>query len=703
MRKAISRALRSAPARRPAILIVTVFAVALLVRLAHLWAMRRSLFFDTLLGDAQSYDAWGRQIAGGDLVGHDVFYQAPLYAYFLGAIYTVRASVSAVRVCQAIVGALSCVLLARAAEHLFGFTAGIVAGLMLAFYAPAIFFDGLIQKSVLDVFLLSLLLALLTRLMRDATDSAGADRARWRWLSVGIVLGAFGLTRENALLFVPVVLAWIWWGLRASRNRRVAMSTAVVAGVSIVLLPIGVRNAIVGGEFHLTTAQSGPNFFIGNHAQADGTYVPLRAGRGSPEYERSDATDLAQRAAGRPLSPGEVSAYWTKLALDYIRSHPTAWMRLEARKFRLLWNRVEIVDTESQESHEEYSPVLRLLGRVWHFGVLAPLACLGLWITWSDRRSLWLVYAMAAVYTISVLAFYVVARYRLPLVPFLILFAAAAVARARTFLATHARARTIAGAGALVVVAIWCNVPVASADAMRAATYQNLGAALQEAGRLDEAAPAFAHALAIEPDYAPAHSGLGSVLRQQGRFAEAISHLEQAVRLQPDFEDARFNLANALADRGDWPNAIARYQEVVRHRPDAAEAEANLGIALANANRLDEAVEHLRIAATLAPKTARAHYNLGHALLVQGSVRDAIAELARAVQIDPADAAARDELGNAHNSLGIALGSRGRFDEAAEEFQRALEINPGFAQAQANLQAAERARQRTGPRPRTSR
>src|SRR5439155_1201234 len=208
MRKAISRALRSAPARRPAILIVTVFAVALLVRLAHLWAMRTSPFFNTLLGDAQSYDAWGRQIAGGDLVGHDVFYQAPLYAYFLGAIYTVRASVSAVRVCQAIVGALSCVLLARATEHLFGFTAGIVAGL------------------------------------------------------------------------------------------------------SIVLLPIGVRNAIVGGEFHLTTAQSGPNLFIGNHSQADGTYVPLRAGRGSPEYERSDATDLAQRAAGRPLSPGEVSAYW---------------------------------------------------------------------------------------------------------------------------------------------------------------------------------------------------------------------------------------------------------------------------------------------------------------------------------------------------------------------------------------------------------
>src|SRR5437764_1002794 len=112
MRHATSRPHRSAPVRGPAILFVTVFVVALAVRLAHLWAMRRSPFFDTLLGDAHSYDAWGRQIAGGDLIGRDVFYQAPLYAYFLGALYTLGAGVSAVRVCQAIVGASACLLLA---------------------------------------------------------------------------------------------------------------------------------------------------------------------------------------------------------------------------------------------------------------------------------------------------------------------------------------------------------------------------------------------------------------------------------------------------------------------------------------------------------------------------------------------------------------------------------------------------------------
>jgi tetratricopeptide (TPR) repeat protein len=684
--------------------------------------MQHSPFFDTLLGDARSYDAWGHRIASGDVIGHDVFYQAPLYAYFLGAIDTLGGSLLAVRVCQAIVGAAACALLARAGARLFGRGAGLAAGLMLALYAPAIFFDGLIQKSVLDTFLLCLLLSLLAGLMADATSSERAPAfSSWRWFSVGAVVGALALTRENALIFLPVVLAWIWWGLQGSRAAKARPAAMVIIGALVVLLPVGVRNAIVGGEFHLTTAQSGPNFFIGNQPRADGTYVPLRTGRGSPEYEQADAEELASRAVGRHLSAAEVSSYWTGRALGYIRSHPADWMRLEARKFHLLWNDAEILDTESQQSHEDYSPLLFLLARAARFGVLLPLACLGLWISWADRRRLWLLYAMAASYGLSVLVFYVVARYRLPVVPILMLFAGLAVARGRGFLSSLKPAAAIVGLSALAVVTIWCNIPAASADAMRAATYQNLGTALQEAGRLDEAAEAFHHALALEPDYAPAHNSLGSVLRQQGHHDEAITELESALRLQPDFDDARFNLANARADRGDWAGAIAEYEAVLRRRPDAVDVQSNMGIALASANRPGEAIEHFRVASTLAPQDAKAHYNLGHALLMRGDANGAVEHLTRALQLDPGDRTAHDELGSAylaerdfanaerefresvrlapgaaeaHNNLGIALASVGRLDEATREFETALRIDSGFDQARANLRAAQAARQR---------
>ena len=84
----------------------------------------------------------------------------------------------------------------------------------------------------------------------------------------------------------------------------------VIAGTLLGLSPVVVRNYAVGGGLYLTTSQLGPNFYIGNNPTADGTYRPLRFGRGAAEFERLDATEIAERAAGRQLNPNEVSRYW---------------------------------------------------------------------------------------------------------------------------------------------------------------------------------------------------------------------------------------------------------------------------------------------------------------------------------------------------------------------------------------------------------
>src|SRR5258706_7151427 len=143
-----------------------IFAVALIVRVVHIWQIHRAPFFSVLMGDARGYDAWAERIAAGDWIGTEVFYQAPLYPYFLGTIYAVAGrSLMLVRICQALVGSAACVLLALAARRLFSKTAGLVAGVALALYAPAIFFDSLIQKSVLDVFFVCLTIWLMTAIL----------------------------------------------------------------------------------------------------------------------------------------------------------------------------------------------------------------------------------------------------------------------------------------------------------------------------------------------------------------------------------------------------------------------------------------------------------------------------------------------------------------------------------------------------------
>ena len=718
--------------------VVAIGLIALLVRLLHIWQIRAAPFFAALMGDSHGYDEWAQRIAAGDWLGHEVFYQAPLYPYLLGVTYAIAGrSLLVVRIVQALIGSASCVLLALAGARLFSPRVGLAAGVILALYAPAIFFDGLLQKSTLDDFFICLSLWLISRTMnaepaehaekrpslrharlpsRSSPDlvraKAGAPRFR-PFVVLGLAMGGLALTRENAIVLIAVVAVW------AALATSWKAAAVFLAGVALVLTPVAVRNAYVGGGFYVTTSQAGPNFYIGNNPRADGTYQSLRYGRGAPEYERQDATELAEHALGRTLTPAEVSSYWSSRAFDFITSQPIAWLELTMRKVALLVNAAEAVDTESQTSHAEWSLPLRLLGAVGHFGLLVPLACFGIVATWSSRSRLWLLYAMTAAYSASVVAFYVFARYRFPLVPFLMLFAAAGLVALPAIVRTRAVPGGMKAVAAIAVTAVIANWPLLNEAWMQAVTENNLGVALQGERRLDDATTHYRRAIAFRSDYAPAYSNLGTALRAQGRQDEAVHAYEQALRLQPDFAGAHYNLANLMLDAGNPAAAATEFRRALQSEPASAEAHSNLGIALAATGHGDEAILEFRRAIALDPRAAKAHRNLGDALSAAGAQQEAIASLRRAAELEPGDAAIQYDLGGAlleagqleeavthlraalranpsfveaHNNLGIALGSQGKIDDAIAEFQLALKLRPGFPDAQKNLAMAIGAR-----------
>ncbi len=653
-----------------------IFGLALVIRLVHVWQLRSAPFFGLAMGDAQSYHAWGLEIAAGDWLGRETFYQAPLYPYFLGLVYTLFGpDLLAVRLSQIVLGSASCVLLAVAGRRLFSGPAGIVAGLMLAVYAPAIFFDGLVQKTALGLFLLCLLLALLGRLVTEP----GRPRA---WIGPGVVLGALVLTRENALVFAVALLGWLVLSREAGR-RHLARAGALALGLALVLLPAAVRNQVAGGEFLLTTAQFGPNFYIGNNPDADGTYRPLVFGRGDPRYERRDATQIAEREVGAPLTPGQVSRYWTGRALEYIRTQPGDWLRLTGRKAMLALNAAEVADTEDQLSHADWSVPLRLAGYGWHFGLLAPLGVAGLCLTWSRRRQLRPFHLMLAAYAASVVLFAVMGRYRYPLAPLLMLFAAAGgvavwqLVRTRTGW-TRQTARAGAAAAGLLV---FCNWPVLSMGDMRAVTALNLGTELQAEGRLDEAIEQYRQVLALTPDDALAHSNLGTALAAQGRPDEAIGHYRQALAGAPGDADAHSNLGNALLSLDRTDEGIASLRRALDIDPSSAEAHAALGIALHAGGELDDAIVHLRRAIDLGAASAELHNLLGIVLGSRDRLDEAAVQFRQAVDLAP------DHL-DAHVNLGTALQMQGRLDEAVARYREAMRIAPDHPDLQARLDAA---------------
>ncbi len=660
-----------------------IFAVAVAVRLAHLWSIRHAPFSTVLIGDARGYDAWALRIAGGEWIGHDVFYQAPLYPYFLAVMYRAAGhSVMLVRVVQAIVGSCSCVLLALAARRLFSADAGVLAGLGLAVYAPAIFFDGLLQKSVLDVFFVCVALYLIGEVTSRTAAPRGAALRVWPWLALGLVLGCLGLTRENALVFIVAILTWAAWrfGSRAA--------VIVSLGLAMTLLPVAVRNRIVGGGFYLTTSQFGPNLFIGNHAGADGTYQPLRYGRGAPEYEGQDATELAELAQGRPLTPAEVSRYWTDRALAFITAEPWPWTKLMGRKIALLFNTTEMADSEDQATYASWSTVLRVLGPISRFGFLVPLALIGMIVTWPQRSRLVVLYALMVTYAASVTVFYVFARYRYPLVPFLILFAAAgleAIVRLpreayRTAFVPGLRVATVLQVTAVIVAAIAVNWPMESTAAMQAVTESNLGLALDADHRVDEAITHFRRAIAIDPDYAATYDNLATALREERRIDEAIAACEVALTRQPRMVAARYTLANLYLDKGQAALAIDQFRRGITDDPTSADADVhnNLGIALASMGRVDEASNEFQQALKQQTDMSGAHYNLARVLLQQGRAADAVEHFQRALAGGSASA-------DVHDGLALALASAGRADDAVREFQRAIELAPTSAKIRRNF------------------
>ena len=740
----------------PALLI---FLVALAVRLIHVWQLRSTPFFDVLLGDANGYDKWAVRLASGDWIGSDVFYQAPLYPYFLGVVYAIFGrDLLVVRIIQAVIGSASCVLLGLACTRLFSRPVGLIAGLALALWAPAIFFDSLLQKAVLDMFCICVLLWLVSKhsglrgrgyfqlkaqqrkqlrkmpyrselavdaatapleamaTVTNSTDSLAEEKipGPFSTAALGAAGAAFSLSRENGLLIVATVAIWLWF----SERRRILY---FAAGLAIVFAPVVARNYAIDGGFYLTTSQLGSNFYIGNNPGADGTYASIRFGRGAPEFERLDAKEVAEQAVGRTLSPSEVSGFWLGRAFDYITSQPVSWLKLTGRKILLLFNRTEMLDTEAQESYAEFSTPLRLLGWFGHFGLLMPLAIAGMIATWPDRRRLSIIYALAFAYAASVVMFFVFARYRYPLVPFLVLFAAAPFdSRAREYLASTFAQGSRRGqlVALLIAVAVFCNLPVLSPTLMMSITENNLGTALLEKGRYDEAIAHSERAIALRPDYAPGYNNLGAALRAAGRVDEAVARYQQALELKPDFASASYNLANAQLEQGKAGDSVESFRRSLDANPDSVEARNNLGIALARRGDLTAAMAEFRAALAIDDRSVHAHRNLGNLLIDAGRRAEGMSHLERAVRLAPAEpeavydvgtvllhdqdfaaAAARFEAAlkirpdwaEAHNNLGIALASQGRIAAALTHFERAVALNPSMEDARANRDQARAA------------
>jgi 4-amino-4-deoxy-L-arabinose transferase-like glycosyltransferase len=557
---------------------------ALIIRLVHQATVQDSPLFTYLVLDNLMYDEWGRSIASGEGLGERIFFQDPLYAYFLGVLYALFGHRYVVVIAiQCLLGALVPGLIFFAARRWFGQLAAIVAAAIAAFYLPAVYYEGMILKSWLALLLVSLFLWLLSRV--------DDDPPRWLWPVAGVVLGLACLTRGNLLFFLPVALLWV-----VLRRWQWRAALLLLAGAAVVLAPVAVRNRMVGGEWVLTTSNAGQNFYIGNNPHNTlGEYQFLPFVSPNPKHEERDFAREAERRSGRAMSVKEVSRFWFSEAWRWIRAEPESWRALLRAKAGVLWGAYEVPDNLDYYMYGKWAPVLRL--PIPGFGLVAPLGLLGALLAWRRRGWPRLLLLFLLVYASSVILFFVFSRFRMAMMPALYMFAGYAVAElVERFRLAFIERKTywpaVRASVLLLLLMAAVNLPVraqAGSLSLRlaetvglptrsensATAHYNLALAYaihakemnEDAELLALAEEQFREALQQEPGHVRILVELGKVLSRQKRNAEAIEIYERAAALQPGDHRIHFALGVLNKRSGDRAAAMEEFRRALTLNP----------------------------------------------------------------------------------------------------------------------------------------
>ena len=610
-----------------------VWGAAFALRLLYIFQSQRSPFYDFPLVDAKTYTQAAAAMALGHF-GDQPFWQPPLYPHFLAALYALfEPSFTLPRLVQAALGATLCLLIFRLGR-VFSPTVGYLAAGLAACYGPFIFFEAELLPPALALVLN--LLALWALLW------AAEGRPR-RLLLPGFLFGLAALCVANVLAFVPVAALWLLW-VRRGRLVGVAM---LLLGTALAVAPVTLRNYYVSGDWVLISYNAGLNFYIGNNAQYDET-VAIQPG---PAWLELTARPRVEAGVTQPSAQ---SRFFFAEAWDFIRHQPFAYLKLLLYKLYLFWHGDEIGRNQDLYFAREYASLLQVLlwkyGVAFPFGLLAPLALVGLGLSYRNgllRHPEPLLLALfAGAYMLTVVAFFISARYRLPVVPILLIFAAYGGRELYLLGRRGAYRDLLVGCGAAFLLAVACNFRVG--------------------------------AMNVEGD-AQTHYRLGYVYEKKGLPINAIAAYEQALTLDPDIKWARFNLASLYARSGEYNRAVAGYGEFIRRFPEVTRARLALGNVYLRTGRYAEAIAAYE--SLLGAKDADAadlYGRLGYAHAQLGQLGQAAVAYEKLVAAKPDSLQARLQLGELYEQLE-------RLDAARTEYRQILAADSLHAAARYRL------------------
>jgi len=184
-------------------------------------------------------------------------------------------------------------------------------------------------------------------------------------------------------------------------------------------------------------------------------------------------------------------------------------------------------------------------------------------------------------------------------------------------------------------------------------------------------------ALAVNPNVAEAHSNLGNALKEQHRFDEALDSYDAALALQAGDADTYYNRGIVLQGLRRKEEALDSYDRALALNADDAQAWNNRAVALKDLGRFDAALESVGRALALNAHNVEAHNNRGNILNDSGDAEAARQAYDLAIELFPGYA-------DAWYNRGRALQALERSEEAVESYSKAIALNPQLVQAYNN-------------------
>lgn len=346
----------------------------------------------------------------------------PLYPLFL-AIFAGAGETGVLfaRLAQAALGAVTVWLIYRLARAALGPRPALLAGGLACIDPYGIFFANLLLSEVLFTLLAVAVTVAAWRLIRPVNGVGGPDDPapvddpssgptfHKSALMVAVLGPAAILTRPSALGWI--ILLWLLLWLYDRNKRRATLRVLAYAGaLGAFLLPWGLRNHHAIGSYAWLSTNGGVTLYDAQGPQADGS---------------SNQQFLEKMPEFSGLGEAERDRLLRDKALEQMKRDPARVVHLAVVKFLRTWNPVP--------NFEAYRGGLTAVASALFTALVLLLAAVAIWRTAFVRRSRagvryqTLVWLPIVYFTLLHCIFIGSLRYRVPLMPFVELSAAAAV------------------------------------------------------------------------------------------------------------------------------------------------------------------------------------------------------------------------------------------------------------------------------------